>query len=88
VQDKNVLPIGYLNRCIHPRPQDGAFCSIFVKNLFEFWILTFEISIFIRNFPCFEKNLVLEVEKIEMDFGHGWRTRSRHLKEEGEWNAI
>jgi len=23
--------------------------------------------------PCFKKSLVLEVEKIEMDFGHGWR---------------
>jgi hypothetical protein len=35
MQDKNVLPIEFENRCIHPRPclpvgRGGAFCSIFV----------------------------------------------------------
>jgi hypothetical protein len=30
--DKNIRPIGFRNRFIHPRPQGGAFCSIFVKD--------------------------------------------------------
>jgi len=52
------LPIGFENPCIHPRPEDGAFCSIFAKIMREgslmkylgiallilFWAASFVIS--------------------------------------------
>jgi hypothetical protein len=47
------------------------FCQLCWSKI-SFWILTFEL-VFMTSFPCFKKDLVLEVEKKEVNFGHGWR---------------